>query len=90
MKDFIHTGYYAPSFTTVDDPLLKVIEIDNGHTWSIGFYVGNNKIDHINMEYLHGSPLHPLVKTLPVYNDEGKFLGSVAKRITYALQYMAL
>jgi hypothetical protein len=81
MKDFIHTGWWAPTLTTTEDPELSVIEIDNGYSWTINFYVGNNKIDIINMESLGGSKLHPDVFKLPVYNDEGIFLGSVKDRL---------
>ena len=42
MEDFIHTGFWAPTMTTVDDPALEVIETDNGRTWTIDFYVGSH------------------------------------------------
>lgn len=88
MKDFIHTGWWAPTLTTTEDPLLQVIERDNGYSWSISFYVGSTKIDHINMEMFGGSKLHEDVLRLPVYSDEGVFLGSVAKRLEDAYHLM--
>ena len=88
MKDFIHTGWWAPTLTTTEDPLLQVIERDNGYSWSISFYVGNTKIDHINMEMFCGSKLNEDVLRLPVYSDEGVFLGSVAERLDDAYHLM--
>ena len=88
MKDFIHTGWWAPTLTTTEDPLLQVIERDNGYSWSISFYVGNTKIDHINMEMFCGSKLNEDVLRLPVYSDEGVFLGSVAERLEDAYHLM--
>lgn len=88
MKDFIHTGWWAPTLTTTEDPLLEVIERDNGYSWSISFYVGNTKIDHINMEMFCGSKLNEDVLRLPVYSDEGVFLGSVAERLEDAYHLM--
>lgn len=84
-KDFIHTRYYAPTITTVDDPLLKVVEVDNGTNWSIKFYVGNTLIDVINMEHLNDSKLNQDVLELPVYNEVDELLGTVAERISYSL-----
>ena len=84
MKDFIHTGWHAPTLTTCDDPCLKVIEMDNGHSWTMGFYVGTHIIDCINMEYLRGTEINSDVKTLPVYNEEGILLGSVISRLESA------
>jgi len=81
MKDFIHTGWYAPSLTTTEDPDLKVIERDNGISWTITFYVGRHIIDHINMEWCRGTELDKDVLRLPVYSDEGIYLGSLAKRL---------
>ena len=88
MKYFIHTGWWAPTLTTTEDPLLHVIERDNGYSWSISFYVGNTKIDHINMEMFCGSKLNEDVLRLPVYSDEGVFLGSVAERLEDAYHLM--
>ena len=88
MKDFIHTGWWAPTLTTTDDPELTVIERDNGYSWSISFYVGSHKIDHINMEMFGGTKLNADVLRLPVYSDEGIFLGSVAKRLEDAYHIM--
>ena len=88
MKDFIHTGWWAPTLTTTEDPLLQVIERDNGYTWSISFYVGEKKIDHINMEMFGGTKLNEDVLRLPVYSDEGILLGSVAERLENAYHLM--
>lgn len=90
MKDFIHTGWYAPTITTTEDPELKVIERDNGISWTISFYVGNQKIDHINMEgFIHNvSDLDKDVLRLLVYSDEGICLGSLAKRLEKAYNIM--
>ena len=88
MKDFIHTGWWAPTLTTTEDPLLQVIERDNGYSWSISFYVGNTKIDHINMEMFGGSKLHEDVLRLLVYSDEGILLGPLYKRLEYAYHLM--
>lgn len=88
MKDFIHTGWYAPTLTTFEDPSLKVIETDNGYHWSISFYVGNQKIDHIDMEWLNGSKLDENVLNLPVYNNEGLYLGKLIDRLEYAYDLM--
>lgn len=88
MKDFIHTGWYAPTLTTTKDPLLQVIEKDNGISWSIRFYVGNHLIDYINMEMFNGTKLHEDVLRLPVYSDEGIYLGSLAKRLEDAYHIM--
>jgi hypothetical protein len=88
MKDFIHTGWWAPTLTTTEDPCLKVIERDNGHSWSISFYVGNHLIDYINMEMFNGTQLDKDVLRLPVYSDEGIHLGSLAKRLEDAYHIM--
>jgi hypothetical protein len=88
MKDFIHTGWWAPTLTTTEDPLLQVIERDNGYSWSISFYVEEEKIDHINMEMFGGTKLNEDVLRLPVYSDEGIFLGSVAERLEDAYHLM--
>lgn len=85
MKDFIHTGWWAPTLSTAEDPALKVIEIDNGISWRMLFYVGNECIDIINMEHLNGTEIHSSVKTMPVYSEEGIFLGSVIQRLEEAL-----
>ena len=87
-KDFIHTGWWAPTLTTTEDPSLQVIERDNGDSWSISFYAGNTKIDHINMEMFCGTKLNEDVLRLPVYSDEGVFLGSVAERLKDAYHLM--
>ena len=72
--------------TTVDDPLLKVIEVDNGFTWTIKFYVGFELIYCINMEHLSGSEINNDVKQLPVYDEDGILLGTVEERLKYVLQ----
>jgi hypothetical protein len=88
MKDFIHTGWWGPTLTTTEDPELKVIERDNGYSWSMSFYVGNHKIDHINMEMLGGTKLNKDVLRLLVYSDEGILLGSVEDRLKDAYHIM--
>ncbi len=88
MKDFIHTGWWGPTLTTTEDPLLKVIERDNGVYWTITFYVGQHIIDRINMEWCRGTKLNKDVLRLPVYNDEGIYLGSLAKRLEDAVNVM--
>jgi hypothetical protein len=88
MKDFIHTGWWAPTLTTTEDPWLKVIERDNGVSWTITFYVGEHIIDHINMEWCRGTKLDKDVLRLPVYSDEGIYLGSLAKRLEDAINVM--
>jgi hypothetical protein len=67
MKDFIRTGWWAPTLTTTEDPQLKVIEIDNGLSWTIKFYVYDTLIDCINMESLN------LERTLTIF---GSMVGS--------------
>jgi len=87
MKDFVSTGWWGPTLTTTDDPELKVIETDNGHTWTMRFYVGHHLIDCINMEYLTRlKKVDNSVKTLPVYNEEGVYLGSVIQRLEDAYE----
>jgi hypothetical protein len=88
MKDFIHTGWYGPTLTTTKDPLLKVIERDNGVSWTITFYVGQHIIDMINMEWCRGTKLDRDVLRLSVYSDEGIYLGSLAKRLEDAINVM--
>ena len=88
MKDFIHTGWWGPTLTTTEDPLLKVIERDNGISWNITFYVGQHVIDYINMEYFRGTKLNKDVLRLPVYSNEGIYLGSLAKRLEDASNVM--
>jgi hypothetical protein len=88
MKDFIHTGWWGPTMTTTEDPLLRVIERDNGHSWTISFYVGHHLIDLINMELFGGTKLNADVLRLPVYNDEGIYLGSLEKRLQNAYHIM--
>lgn len=88
MKDFIHTGWWGPTLTTTEDPLLKVIERDNGISWTITFYVGQHVIDYINMEYFRGTKLNKEVLKLPVYSDEGIYLGNLAKRLEDASNVM--
>lgn len=88
MKDFVHTGWWAPTLTTTEDPELQVIERDNGHSWTIAFYVGNTLIDCINMEMMGGSKLDEDVLRLLVYSDEGVLLGPLYKRLEYAYHLM--
>jgi hypothetical protein len=88
MKDFIHTGWWGPTLTTTEDPDLKVIEKDNGVSWTITFYVGEEIIDRINMEGFRGSKLDKDVLRLLVYSDEGICLGSLAKRLEDAINVM--
>jgi hypothetical protein len=88
MKDFIHTGWWGPTLTTTEDPELRVIERDNGHSWGITFYVGNHMIDYINMEMLGGTKLNKDVLRLLVYSDEGILLGSVEDRLKDAYHLM--
>lgn len=88
MKDFIHTGWWGPTLTTTEDPDLKVIERDNGVSWIITFYVGDEKIDRINMEGFRGTTLDKDVLRLSVFSDEGIYLGSLAKRLEYACNIM--
>lgn len=88
MKGFIHTGWYAPTLTTTEDPALKVIERDNGISWTITFSVGEHFIDQINMESLRGTKLDENVLRLSVYSDEGIYLGSLAKRLEDAINVM--
>lgn len=72
---FVPTGFYLPTLTTVDDPSLKVIEVDNGISWTLKFYVGFDLIDCINLEYFRPTmTIHPDVLRLPVYwEDEGHY-----------------
>lgn len=88
MKDFIHTGWWGPTLTTTEDPWLKVIERDNGVSWTITFYVGKEIIDCINMEWWRGTKLDKDVLRLLVYSDEGICLGSLAKRLEDAHNIM--
>lgn len=88
MKDFIHTGWWGPTMTTTEDPLLRVIERDNGHSWTIAFYVGHYLIDMINMEHFGGTKLNADVLRLPVYSDEGIYLGSLEQRLQDAYHIM--
>jgi hypothetical protein len=88
MKDFIHTGWWGPTLTTTEDPCLKVIERDNGVSWTITFYVGEEIIDRINMEWCRGTKLDKDVLRLPVYSDEGIYLGNLAKRLEDAINVM--
>jgi hypothetical protein len=88
MKDFIHTGWWSPTLTTTEDPDLKVIERDNGISWTITFYVRQHIIDRINMEWCRGTELDKNVLRLPVYNDEGVYLGRLAKRLEDAINLM--
>jgi len=84
MKDFIYTGWYGPTLTTTEDPELKVVERDNGHSWAISFYVGNTLIDCINMEMFVNNGLNPDVLRLLVFNEEGVLLGPLYKRLENA------
>jgi hypothetical protein len=90
MKDFIHTGWWMPTQTTSNDPLLKAIEIDNGYTWTIKFYVRDILIDCIDMEHLNGSEIHDSVKSILVYDEDGTVLGNVIDRLRYASEYSPL
>ena len=82
MKDFITTGFHQPTLTTFEDPNLKVIEMDNGVTWTISFYVGTELIDTINMEYLNLSIVHKNLLNLPVYESyDNRYVGTVGERI---------
>ena len=84
MKDFIHTGFWAPTLTTPEDYRLKVIERDNGRSWGIGFYVGSRMIDYIDLENLGGTKLKEEILNLSVYGEENNFLGSVRERLENA------
>jgi hypothetical protein len=86
MKSFIYNGFHRPTFTSTDDPLLKVIEVDDGQNWSIKFYSSNNTlIDYINMEHPMGSEIDSNVKELLVYDESGVILGTVKERLSEAI-----
>ena len=86
MKDFITTGFHKPTLTTFEDPRLKVLEQDNGNTWTVSFYVGTELIDTINMEYLKLYVVHKGVLNLPVYESyNNKYVGTVGERISEEL-----
>ena len=85
MKDFIHTGFHKPTMTTVEDPNLKVIEVDNGLSWTLKFYNKTTLIDVIDLEHPKGSPIHSRVKSLPVYDEDDNFLGTVEERSMNAI-----
>ena len=85
MKDFIHTGFHTPTLTTVDDPNLKVFEIDNGYTWTMKFYVNNTLIDIINMESPIGTEINNNVKRLPVYDEDDNIIGTIEDRLKEAM-----
>ena len=77
-----------PTFSTTNDPNLKVVEKDNGSTWAMYFYVGNTLIDYINLEHgIVGPTIHPLVLKLPVYDEinDYKYIGTVAERLNNAI-----
>lgn len=84
MKDFIHTGFWAPTLTTPEDYRLKVIERDNGRSWGIGFHVGSHMIDYIDLENLGGTKLNEAVLKLSVYDEDNRFLGTVMERLENA------
>lgn len=85
MKSFINTGFYLPTLTTFEDPKLKVFEMDNGITWTISFYVGEDLIDSINMEYLNLYDVHKDLLNLHVYESyDNKFIGRLGDRLTEA------
>jgi hypothetical protein len=87
MKTFTETAFYAPTFTTVDDPELKVTERSNGHRWYLDFEVGDNSIDWLDLEY--PTPLrliHKDVLTLPVYDEDGKPNGTVYSILASAIE----
>jgi hypothetical protein len=88
MKNFIYTGWYAPTLSTTEDPELTVIERDNGCSWSISFYVGNILIDYINMKMFVDDGLNQDVLRLLVYSPEGVLLGPLYKRLEDAYHIM--
>ena len=89
MNTFINSGFHQPTLTTTDDPKLKVLEIDNGLSWTINFYVGLELIDSINMEHPIGSEIHNSIKQLPVYFehdvDDYRVIGTVEERLAHAI-----
>lgn len=86
MESFITTGRHG--FTTVDDPDLSVIEVDNGHNWLIKFYVGETLIDVINMEHIVGPKLDENVLKLAVFDMDGHFAGNVRSRLHEAYEIL--
>jgi hypothetical protein len=87
MTDFITTGFYEPTLTTVDDPELKVFEVDNGISWTIKFYVGTTLIDVIDLEHLVGDKANKDVLNLPVYDGyDDTRIGTLKERLQYALE----
>ena len=84
---FAHTAFHKPTLTTVNDPTLKVYEIDNGLSWTLKFYASNTLIDVINLEHCRGSKLHSNVMKLPVLNEENKVIGTVLSVINNAVSY---
>lgn len=88
MKTFVNTGWHSKTFTTVDDPLLKIIEVDNGISWTLKFYVGENLIDVINLECPRGHKLDDDILKLSVYDEEENYLGSVEERVKEAINLL--
>lgn len=88
MNSFIDTGFHLPTMTTVDDPSLKVIECDNGDSWTISFYVDNKIIDTINLQHPRGYKLDSDVMNLPVFNVENVCIGKVCDRLSRALTFI--
>jgi|TARA_R110000822_G_scaffold63780_19_gene156676 hypothetical protein len=79
---FTTTGFHKPTLTTFEDPSLKVLEQDNGNTWTISFYVGTELIDTINMEYLNLYVVHKDLLNLPVYESyDNTYVGRLGERI---------
>jgi hypothetical protein len=93
-KPFTETGYHFSTMTTVDDPMLKAIEVDNGVSWTISIYVGRELIEVVNLEFPSVYKLNPTVIDLPVHSKMDRFhndnkyevIGTISSRLSYALE----
>lgn len=83
MKTFVNTGFHLPTMTTADDPSLSVLEVEDGESWYLKFYVNNKLIDTIDMMAPHGD-LDSCVARLPVFGKNNRYKGKVRERFMMA------
>ena len=84
---FLTTGVHMPTLTTVEDPALRIIERDNGLTWTLEVYVFKTYVESYNMERPYDIKLAPGVAELPVYCiHDGSLQGTVGERIAHTLE----
>ncbi len=83
-NEFIKNGFIKDTDITVNNPFLKIVEKDDGESWTISFYIKDLLIDTIELE-CPSIIIHPAVKYLPVFDKDDNIIGNVEDRIRNAM-----